>query len=70
MHSPDAAGSNNPDTVGGFSRNPLLPRKKVNPAKQGFLQMQNLPIYLLILGSSAGKSETWAGPQLLVSPKE
>lgn len=32
-HSPGAAGSNNPDTVGGFSGNPPPQQKKVKPSE-------------------------------------
>lgn len=53
--SPDAAGSNNPDTVRRFSGNPCNSGRKRNPAKQGFWQMQNLPIYLLNPAAGQGR---------------
>lgn len=57
-HSPDAAGSDNPDTVGRFSGNPLLQQKKVKLGKARILadaKSAHLPSKPGLLGGDAEK---------------
>lgn len=51
-HSPDAAGSHNPDTAAGFSGNPPRQQQKAD-GKQGCRQLQRLPL--------ASKPRCWTG---------
>lgn len=61
MHSPDAAGSKNPDTVRGFSGNPPPQRKEAKPCKARMSADAKLPIYLPNPGCLAGPAEAQAG---------